>query len=181
MPSRWIRPGAGMRRPWLLALLPLALLPLPAWAVDEVALKAAVAYKLMMFAEWPSDSLAADGPLVLCAGSGSPYGEALQSLRGQTVGRHRMEVREVQAATGLHSCHALLLDGTGRSLGLARPGSDNSPLLVVADELPGIEGVVVQLALRDGRITFDVYLGQARRRGLKLSSQLLRLARTVHE
>jgi hypothetical protein len=54
-------------------------------------------------------------------------------------------------------------------------------LVVAADDLPGTEGMVVQLSVRGGRIGFEVFLGQARRRGLKLSSQLLRLASSVHE
>jgi len=163
-----------------LGLVALLLCAAPAWAVDELALKAAVSYKLMMFAEWPADGSAADAPLVLCLAAGSPYAEALHSLRGQAVGRRRLEVREVAADAGLRPCHALLLDASLRNLGLWRQPPDYAPVLV-ADDLPGTEGMVVQLSVRGGRIGFEVFLGQARRRGLKLSSQLLRLASSVHE
>lgn len=169
-PLRWCRLAA-------LALL----WPAHGWAVDELALKAAVAYKIMMFTEWPVAVLPPSAPLRLCTAVGSPYGEALRDLRGQRVASHPLEPVELtQDGTG-RPCHALLIDGgPGGSTALVQT-VEGQATLVIADELTGLPGVAVRLAVHDGRIGFDVDLAQVRRRGLRLSAQLLRLARTVNE
>jgi hypothetical protein len=58
---------------------------------------------------------------------------------------------------------------------------EGQPTLVIADELPGLPQAAVRLSVNEGRVGFDVDLAQVRRRGLRLSAQLLRLARSVSE
>lgn len=169
-----------MRPPLCVVLL--ALLPRPGWAIDELALKAAVAYKLLLFTEWPAAALPAGSPLRLCTPAAGPYVEPLRDLRGQKVADHPLEIVELAPEIPSRPCHALLLDGSG-----AAPAqwllqqAEGQPTLVIADELPGAPGVAVRVSLREGRVGFDVDLAQVRRRGLRLSAQLLRLARHVLE
>jgi len=54
------------------------------------------------------------------------------------------------------------------------------PVLVVSDAATMLDqGAMINLQIEDGRIVFDVDLDAARRVGLAVSTQLLRLARFV--
>jgi hypothetical protein len=175
MVCRW---SAASRR--CLPLLALLLPPAPGWAVDELALKAAVAYKLMLFTEWPALVLPAGAPLRVCSASGSPYAEALRELRGQRVADHALEPVEL-GVDGGRPCHAVLLDRSVRNPAALVQTLEGQPTLVIADELPALPQAAVRLSVNEGRVGFDVDLVQVRRRGLRLSAQLLRLARSVSE
>jgi len=176
MACRWT---AASRR--CLPLLALLLPPAPGWAVDELALKAAVAYKLMLFTEWPALVLPAGAPLRICSAAGSPYTEALRELRGQRIADHALEPVELALDGGGRPCHAVLLDRSVRSPAALAQTLEGQPTLVIADELPGLPQAAVRLSVNEGRVGFDVDLAQVRRRGLRLSAQLLRLARSVSE
>jgi hypothetical protein len=54
-------------------------------------------------------------------------------------------------------------------------------VLVVSDEPRIDDAVIVHLMVAGGRVVFDVQMKPVRRRGLQLSSKLLRLAREVRE
>lgn len=59
---------------------------------------------------------------------------------------------------------------------------DDKPILTIADT-PGAgqQGVVLNMAVKDGKVVFEASLIIARRNGLKLSSQLLRFATEVYQ
>lgn len=175
--AAWWHPASRRCLPLLALLMPHA----PGWAVDELALKAAVAYKLMLFTEWPALVLTAGAPLRLCSAAGSPYNDALRELRGQRVADHALEPVELPLDGATRTCHALLLDRSVRNPTALVQVTEGQPTLVIADELPALPQAAVRLSVREGRVGFDVDLAQVRRRGLRLSAQLLRLARTVSE
>ena len=56
------------------------------------------------------------------------------------------------------------------------------PVLTVADS-PGViqQGVVLNMNVKDDKVTFEANLAVAKKTGLNLSSQLLRLATEVHQ
>jgi len=147
--------------------------------VDELSLRAAVIYKLMLYTEWPAEALQA-GSMGLCVSTGSPLAGALRMLQGQPIGTLPLDVREAASDASLRRCQALYVDPASRdSATLARLSAD-LPMLVISDDSATTEPVV-RLFVRHERIGFDIDLGQARRRGLRLSSRLLRLAGAVHE
>lgn len=168
---------------WRHSFAALALLwPAHGWAVDELALKAAVACKLLMFTDWPAGALPPGGPLRLCTAMGSPYVEALRDLRGQQIADHPLEPVELAPdGTAVRPCHALLVDRGLRAGAALVQSVEGQATLVIADEVVDLPGVAVRLAVHEGRVGFDVDLSQVRRRGLRLSAQLLRLARRVSE
>lgn len=59
-------------------------------------------------------------------------------------------------------------------------GLKDKPVLTVADS-PGVsqQGVVLNMNVKDDKITFEANLTMARKAGLSLSSQLLRLATKI--
>ena len=59
----------------------------------------------------------------------------------------------------------------------------NSPVLTVTDEVDNFTklGGIINLLVAEDKIRFEISLNNARRSGLKISSQLLKLAITVEE
>lgn len=153
--------------------------PAPVQALDELPLKAAIVYNLLLFVQWPDeDRMGPNSALTLCADAGGPLWPHLRALQSRPVRRFRLELREFVPDDGgvAQRCRATLLEDRPARRGVALSG------LTIGDGRRADEpGVVIALRPIDGRIGFDVDLSAARAQGLTLSSKVLRLARVVRE
>lgn len=184
-PPTW-PPRAAAQRAVARAITVLALWHAwPVVAVDVGQLKAAVVYNLLLFAEWPSEALAAEQPVLhLCVDPAAAPLEALLSLGGKAVGPRRLEVRKVPATPeGLRGCNAWYRDGTPPppSSGVWRTLQRHAVLSITSGELREEGGTAIYLVEVNGRLSFDVDNAAVRQLGVQLSSKMLRLARKVHE
>ena len=171
--SRLRHPGWAL----LLAVAGLAA-PLRARAiepVDELSLKAAIAYNLLLFTQWPDEASWPPGnPLVVCADPSGRWWSALQAMQDRPIRQARLTLRAPgRSAEGLAACHVVLLDG-----GL-RAGAPGKAQLVFADEGEAANGWTVRLVRQGAKVVFDVDLTVARAAHLQISSKALRLAREV--
>ena len=123
--------------------------------------------------------------LNICVAAPDPFGVALDELvAGETVGA-ATGTRGIQRieceAQDVDSCHVLFLPsspGVGSHPFLRKAAS--LPILTISDDQRFLdEGGIIGMRVVDGRVRFDVDLAAARRVGLRISSQLLRLALTV--
>lgn len=179
---------AALGRPWLIGAAGLLLNGLDpgiaAWAngFDEYAVKAAYLYNFAKFVEWPLQSFdRADAPLLICITGANPFGEALASLADKTVEHHPVEVRHQPDAANLEHCHIVFVSRAepGRWTAV-RDRCGGLPILTVSDIGDFVrQGGMIGLVESDQRIRFDINLAAARQAGLRLSSQLLKLAMTV--
>lgn len=148
-------------------------------ASPEYALKAAFVYNFAKFTDWPKNSL--DGPLTLCVFGTDPYGEALDGLEGRSVQNHPLAiVRDVGPARAA-TCQLLLVGNIGeerRAAILARLA--DRPVLTISDNAGFVgTGGMIELAMVNNRIQFEVNLDAVRSARLQISAQLLKLARHV--
>lgn len=155
-----------------------------AWAngFDEYAVKSAYLYNFAKFVEWPLQSFdRADAPLVICIAGANPFGEALASLADKTVEHHPVEVRHQPEAVNLGRCHIVFVSrAEPRRWTAVRDQCGGLPVLTVSDIGDFVrQGGMIGLVESDQRIRFDINLAAARQVGLRLSSQLLKLATTV--
>ena len=100
---------------------------------------------------------------------------AAARLAGQVLDTPCMPSRTLSAITG---CHVVFVPGPGNPAGKAvLQAIGDHPVLTVG-ESPGFldDGGVVRLQVIDRRVRFEVNATAAERVGLRLSSQLLRLA-----
>ena len=164
----------------MLALL--LCVPLRSTALDELPLKAAIVFNLLLFVEWPGEAeLPPATPLLLCSDRSAPLWPQLKLLQDRAMRQRRLDVREVATPDEQRACQAWLLeDGGTRPLAARVPGA--GPVLVIGDGRRADEvGVIVALRSAGSRLQFDVNLVEARQQRLQLSSKLLRLARVVRE
>ncbi|MGM3278315.1 YfiR family protein [Ralstonia sp. 24A2] len=142
---------------------------------SEAQIKAAFIYNFALFTTWPTDAMLAGAPMVVCVTAEHPLQAALEKLTGKPVRGHRLEIRQINDGA-IGGCHLLVLDAqSSRGVRL----DPATPVLTVGDGHKGALTPMIALALQDNRVVFDIDAGAARQAGLQLSSQLLRLARSV--
>ena len=173
------------KRAWAV-LFAFALAWSPGGAAQDIApeyqLKAAFISKFPEFTEWPSAVLDRRDALAICVVKPSPLGTALAEFTAGNALRGRpVQVREVGTAAAVDACHVLFVprqSEAGAKPLLAR--ARTLPILTIGESPAFLdEGGIVKLNLVSGRLRFEVNAGAASRVGLKLSSQLLRLALDV--
>lgn len=149
----------------------------------EYELKAAFVYNFTKFIEWPPHSFSTgNDPIIVGVLGDSALGPQLEHLvRDRTVNGRSLVVTKVENLEGARSAHVLFV-GKGE-LALfqnIREGIQDSPILTVGESKA--------FAVRDGGITFVMENGVPRfeinmrpvdRAGLRISSQLQKLATII--
>lgn len=156
----------------------------PAWAQEpkgEYVLKTAFLYNIAKFVEWPDGvSPKSSDPLTLCV-AGDAFGSSIDSLEGKEVRGHPITIRKNVSRSSIKTCHVLFFSNE-EVPGLAAALNDlkNSAVLTVCDS-PGCaeRGLMINLRLIDNKVSIEVNLEAIQRTPLKVSSQLLKLARLV--
>lgn len=152
-------------------------------AVAEASLKAAFLHNFVKFTEWPEDVLAPAATIVMCVGNPEVAMALEHAVSGQRINDHSLSVRRVPPGEPAAGCAAAYLTGVDTRL---LPGVlatfAQTGTLTVSDDLRFAErGGIVGLFVEDGRMRFAVNVSAAARSRLRLSSQLLGLARIVKD
>jgi hypothetical protein len=162
----------------LFAALQLALqAALPVQALEGDALRAAFVFRFAQFTQWPS--LPEGGPVV-CSGPGGR--EALASLGQRRWAGQPLRVRELETPReAALACQVLLLtQADAQTLRRWVQAVEDLPVLVVGTSPEALRaGVTIALIAEPQGMAFSVNHSEAKRRGLQLSAQLLKLAREV--
>ena len=147
----------------------------------EYRLKAAFVARFPEFVEWPPPAWQGRTTLDVCVLTPNPFGRDLPDvIDGQAFRGRPVIVREVNADAPLDDCHVLYVtrQAPGRLAVLQRAAA--LPILTISDEPAFLDaGGIIQLRTVDNRVRFDISSSAAGRVGLRLSSQLLRLAVNV--
>jgi hypothetical protein len=149
----------------------------------EYRVKAAFLYNFAKFVDWPRAVFPSDeSPVVFCLVGPDPFGNSLDGTVGgrQAGGRDIVVKREVNPEQ-LSECH-LVFAASDQANAVARilQRGVRSGLLTVGEGADFIEsGGVISLVVDEGKVRFDVSTEAAEAADLKVSSQLLKLARTV--
>lgn len=144
-------------------------------------MKAAFLVNFTHFIEWPDDP--GSGPFNLCVIGSDPFGPVLDKVVGaHTVdGRRPMVVKRLPRTVTEPSCQIAFLSDLDRSSLLHLiPILENSHSLTVGDsqefaERYGVIGFIVD----NQRVSLAIHPGHAAKAGLKINSQLMRVATIV--
>jgi hypothetical protein len=152
-------------------------------AAPEYSLKAAYLFNFTQFVEWPSNSFAtAAAPLVIGVLGEDPFGGALdQAVKDKTVRGRSFEIRRYKQVGEVHDCHVLFVcaSETRRVTGILA-ATRKSGILTVSDiDRFAEQGGVIDFTMENNKIRFQVNLNAAAAAELKISAQLLHLARKV--
>lgn len=171
---------------WLLSI-PAILAPLAAAAQDlhsEAAVKAALVYNFAKFVDWPLRAFNdAHAPLTLCIyrEGNSDMRQSLAAFAGKTAQGREIAVRGGVSLRDLGGCQVLYIPGnTERWLPELLRAAHAQHILTVSDMDDFVDnGGAIELLVVDNQRHFAINLDAVHQAGLKMSSQLLKLARIV--
>ncbi len=142
--------------------------------------EAAYLYDFAKFVHWPGEAHLT--VMNICILGHDPFGSSLDRIvRGERIDNHTLTVTRLNEMSGSYSCAMVFIASseeprlTEEMLVLA-----GSPVMTVSD-MPGFmeRGGMIQFVLKDDRVRFKVNLNATNKCGLKVSSQLLKVAEAV--
>lgn len=156
-----------------------------AQAESEYDVKAAYLFKFTKFVEWPSSAFPGpQAPFVIGIVGRDPFGGLDQILKGKRTGDRDFEVRSVGAndAAALRNCQMIFVTSAEEHrLADILNSVQGRPVLVVGEsEGFANAGGMLGFNLQQSRLGVEVNSGAARQARLKISSQLLNIARIVN-
>ena len=171
---------------WCVLVAVIVAAPRPASAQVQPTLendvKAAFLYNFTKFVEWPAPPIP-DEPFRVCVIADTAFIATLdRTIADESVGRRRLVRVEPRSIDTARRC-AILYVGPGFS-------DQGAPMLAAVRDLPVLtvgegpqfvnkQGGAIGFLLEDNRVRFDISIRAIQRSGLKASSKLLRVARTV--
>lgn len=145
--------------------------------------KASFLSKFPLFVEWPEGALPSSAsPFLICVFGDYSFGVSLAEMtRGSTIQQRRVEARWVHKEQELGSCQIIFISQSERKrYSRILEALRDRAVLTVGETAEFLDaGGIVTFSEQQGTLQFDVNLAAANRSHLKMSSQLLALARHV--
>jgi uncharacterized protein DUF4154 len=163
---------------WIAVRLPAAA-AVTASAQREYLIKAAFIFDMLKATQWPKGR---PGRVVLCVLGQDPFGAAWRSIEGRPLGKSRLDVARIEAASDVAGCDALFLGTSERARWpQIRDALGTRPILTMS-EMVGFarDGGMVALMDVENRLRFDVNLKAVRKAGLSINTDALEQANMVH-
>jgi len=180
-----------MTNRYLAALISIAILvsaatPLSARAEEpllhEYRIKAAFLYNFAKFIQWPKSAfIDPERTVFICILGKGPIMGALQSLSAKTVQGRRIVISHSKNLRSVKGCHILFVTKSEKSrIKHTISKFKGSPVLTVSDMDDFVKaGGMIGMVRVENKIRFQINLVSAQDSGLKISSQLLKLAQDV--
>lgn len=151
----------------------------------EYQVKAAFVFNLARFVEWPAQKFSTpDEPFVIGIVGDDPFEGALDGIvQGKTVNHHPIEIRRLTLGAEFKQCHILFISRSLKksfNLILAETRADHVLTVSEIDRFAE-RGGAVGLLLEDENVKLEISRHTAEAAGLKMNSQLLRVARLAPE
>ncbi len=146
----------------------------------EYRMKVAFLYNFAAYTEWPDRHIQ---NLNLCIYDEDPFGEHLQHIQQKKINNDEIVIQHVKNIGDLTNCQMIFITRSAiGNLDHVINLLNGKPILTVADT-PGTasRGIVLNMTVKEGKVTFEANIAKAKKSGLKLSSQLLRFASEIYQ
>jgi hypothetical protein len=149
----------------------------------EYQVKAAFLFNFVQFVQWPPGAFTnSNTPICIGVLGEDPFGMALEeTVRGETVQNRRLVVQRSSRLESLKDCHLVFISKSETERVPEILGDlDSAPVLTVS-ETQGFaqRGGIISLYLAGNKVRFEINAAVARRKGLKISSELLSLGKII--
>jgi len=140
--------------------------------------KAAFVYNFARFIEWPQPNSKESVKIVVVGQGGGLAAPLEEIIRGKTVGGRSLEVTRAASGTPIPRCDILLIERSERRhVKEIVQSLAGKPALTVCDDPDCLkEGAIIAFQLVDESVRFQINQEAAEHAGLKVSSQLLKVA-----
>lgn len=150
---------------------------------SEYQVKAAFLFHFGQFVDWPAETFKdVNSPITYCTLGEDPFHGALEAtLGGKSIGPRPLRVQHFKQAQEARGCQVLFIGTAGQKfISDALANVNGSPVLTVGEtERFAEDGGVIGFTLADNKVRFEINLDAAEHAGLRISSRLLALAKTV--
>jgi len=167
-------------RPTFIAVLAALVLATASVHADDVQrredqFKAAYLFNFVKFVEWPARP--ASDTLTVCFLGGEGVQEALASgIDAKRVGTRKLIARQLEQPATVQNCEVLYADAASVDPSLGT----GLPVLTVSDAPQfAANGGMIELFTENHRLRFVINVANVHRAGLRISSDLLKLAASV--
>lgn len=166
----------------------------------EYEIKAAFIYNFLKFIDWPEEKMTSNGDQIIIGIIGNdPFGSTTDVFKGKSVEDRKLVVKKFDSRLQLQNsaednkekltkqteelrkCHLLFICPSEKKIvpELVEALAGYS-VLTIGDNAEFIKsGGVINFFLEEKKVRFDINLTAAENAGLKIRSQLLRLAKNV--
>lgn len=169
----------------LLLLLGTSLAGATEKATKEDRIKAAFLYNFTKFVEWPPARFAdATSPIVIGVMGENAFSEELaKTVKDRKVNGREILVRSIATAAEVAAVHVLFIgEASGKSADEVRQALQIAAVLSVGESAEfAAAGGIIRFVVEGDKVGFAINQEASDRAGLKLSSQLLKLATTVRK
>jgi hypothetical protein len=149
----------------------------------EYQVKAACLFNFAQFVEWPAAAFPkAETPICIGVLGEDPFGPVLeQIIHDETINNRKLVIRRSTREAELTSCHLLFVSKSeqGRVDQILATLNQASILTVGEMEQFAFRGGIINFFLEGSKVRFEINPAMAKRNGLKISSQLLKLGRVI--
>lgn len=184
-----VRLSASVKRPtsrmwarvvvlWFAALFSLApVIRAQSASQREYEIKAAYLYNFIKYVDWPSYG----DTITIGVLGGNPFGPALAPLNGKVVKGRRLVVRELDSVRDAQKCQIIFVSASERQRLQEIFESLRSARVLTVGETQGFAdgGGMINFIEENNKVRFEINAEAARRTGLNISSELLKLAKLV--
>lgn len=150
----------------------------------EYEVKAAFLYNFAKFIEWPAGSFADDrSPLTICVLGDAPFGKGFDAIRSKTISNRSVSIRKIADGAAAGGCHLLFISASEQDHLDALLGSLGAHSIVTVSDITKFApaGGMIAFVTVENKIRFEINIRSAKRAGITIGSQLLKLAKTVIE
>jgi hypothetical protein len=155
----------------------------PTTSPTEYEVKAAFLYNFARFVEWPAEAGQVPGtPFVIAILGRDPFGAVLdETVAGKTVGGRPIEVRRVPRVDEARDAQIVFVSPSERANVAAILKALERPGVLTVGDTDGFatHGGAINFTVQARRVRFEINPSVAEQAGLKMSSQLLKLATLV--
>ena len=148
----------------------------------EPDVKATFLYNFTRFIEWPGPPPGSSAPFRICVIADASMEQAIKrTVEGEVVHGRPLVMTQPQNVQDVEACQILFVGRSEHQRGAALLAAVRDlPVLTVGDSPHFVDrGGAIQFVLVENRVRFDINLASAQRAQLKVSANLLRVARKV--
>lgn len=147
----------------------------------EYRVKAAFLLNFTKFVEWPPAELPDSNLFGICILGDDPFGSALdRMIEGETVNGRKLAVLRT-LPNSPKACQVVFVSKSEKDYPQVLAGFKRGVLTVGEEDAFLHGGGMIAFVVDNRRVRFDVDLSRASKGGLKISSKLLNVARSVEE
>ena len=149
---------------------------------NELKLKILYLYNFSKLTEWPESTFESEDTAVnICIYGDDRYAHAAQALSKKQIKKRSIKILTITSAEQVAKCHALLIAKNSRQPQQFLTQAYQHNVLTTGDDNNFIKhGGIIGLIKIGNKIRFEINLGAINNKQLKISSKLLRLAKTIH-